>query len=221
MQDKKQKLIVVETTLTKELVEVIASDTFTIVSNVTTPNESVLAKLDSIIPILKSKAMKFNFNNDGRDPISEYVFRKYEAFSEVILPFKNFNKENLVSKLDDEDIVATILEPSMKAHRIAAAYKYKNERDDEGSIKYNSLNETIKKFSGRDVHLLLGPKCAMKVKFLIVYTNDEAETFKEIDFKTTGSASFPLKIAEVFDIPVFNLNKAGRIDDLIEYINKI
>ena len=47
----------------------------------------------------------------------------------------------------------------------------------------------------------------MRVKLLIIYTNDTTEIAKDIDFKTTGSASFPVKLAETFGIPVFNLNK--------------
>lgn len=221
MQNRQQKLIVVESVLKKEDMEIISSDSFTVIGNVANPNPEVLSKLDDVLVKLKNKAMKFNFNNDERDSVSNYVFGKYETFSEAILPFKNFNKDNLVSKIDDEEIIPTILEPSNKAHRIAAAYKYNKERDDEGSIRYNSLNETVKKFSARDVHLLLGAKCAMSVKFVIIYTNDTTEVAKEIDFKTTGSASFPVKLAEVFGIPVFNLNKPGRIDDLIEYVNNI
>lgn len=221
MQNRQQKLVVVESTLKKEDMEIIPSDSFTVIGNVSNPNPETLTKLEGVLDKFKSKAMKFNYNNDERDSVANFVFNKYETFSEVILPFKNFNKDNLVSKLDDEEIIPTVLEPSNKAHRIAAAYKYFKERDDEGSIRYNSLNETVKKFSARDVHLLLGAKCAMRVKLLIIYTNDTTEIAKDIDFKTTGSASFPVKLAEVFGIPVFNLNKPGRIDDLIEYVNNI
>lgn len=218
---KKQKLVVVEATTSIDELELMSSDSFSAVGCASSLDSGVMTKFSDVLKTLKSKAMKFNYNNDGRDELTKQIFKEYEVFSEVFLPFKNFNKENLISSIDEEEILATVAEPSLKAHKIAAAYKYKKDRDDEGAIKYNSLNETIKKFSGRDVHLLLGSKCAMKVKFLVIYTNDKAEADSEIDFKTTGSASFPIKLANVLNIPVFNLNRPGRIDDLVEFVNKL
>ena len=215
--ENKPKEIIVDAPLSIDDIELISSGSFTVVSTVNDLDEEKLAKFNNILRMLKEKAIKFNYNNDKRDPLSQYTFKRHEIYTDIFLPFKNFNKDALKSS-DDEDIIPTLAEGSIKAHKIAAKYKYKKEYDEAGALKYNSLDETIKKFSARDVHLLLGAKCVMKVKLLIILTDDTAERTEEIDFKTTGSAGFPIKLANILEIPVFNLNKDGRLDDLEEYV---
>ena len=221
-QKKKDKNIVVEATLGVDELELIQSDSFAVISAVTEIPESITERLFPALAKLKQKAYKFNYANDSRDLLSQQVFKKFEIYSDIYLPFKGFNKEAMVSSDEDEVLVATLEEPTIKAHKLAAKYKYKNERDDEGNIKYNSLGEYAKKFTARDVHLFLGSKCATKIKFLIVFTNDTAETSTEADYKSTGSnVVFPLRLADVLEIPVFNINKPKRLDDLIEYIDNL
>ena len=81
-------------------------------------------------------------------------------------------------------------------------------------------NSMTKEFESMTLNLT-GAKCAHKVKFLIVNTADDAENATEIDFKTTGSAAFPIIIASKLDIPVFNIHKRDRIKELGEFINNL
>lgn len=214
----KPKLIIVDAPTSIEDIEMIDNNSFTVVSTINDLDEDKLVRYNAILAALKSKGLKFNYNNDARDPLAQLTFKRFEIFSDIFLPFKNFNKEGLVSADDGEEITPTLAEPSIKAHKLAAKYKYKKEFDEEGSLKYNSLSETIKKFSARDVHLLLGPKCAMKIKFIIINTSDGVERTEDIDFKTTAGAGFPIKLANLLEIPVFNIGKAGRLEDLEEYV---
>lgn len=221
-QKKKPKLVVVDATLSVDDLELIQSDSFTVLSAVSAVDDSIMDKLNPILARLKSKAFKFNYANDNRDILAQKVFRKFEINTDIYLPFKGFNKEGMVSSDEDETLVATLDEPSMKAHKLAAKYKYGKERDEDGSIRYNSLNEMAKKFTARDVHLLLGSKCATKIKFLIIFTNDVAEASSEVDYKSTGSnVIFPIKLAEALEIPVFNINKPNRLEDLADYVNNL
>lgn len=200
--------------------EVMDSNTFVVIGADNNISAELMDKLNPLLKVLKSKGYKLNYANDGRDEFSNKVFKQYALFTDVFLPFKGFNKNGLI--IDDEEIEATLLEPTIKSHKIAAGLKYTTPVDENGSIKYNSLNELVKKFSGRDVHLMLGSKCAMKVKFMIIYTSDDVETTADkIDHKTTGAATFPIRIASALKIPVFNLHKADRINDLSEFINKL
>lgn len=221
-QKKKPKPIMVDAVLGIDELELIQSDSFAVLSAVTSIDSTVEEKLQPILAKLKSKAYKFNYANDSRDILSQKVFKKFEIFSDVFLPFKGFNKEGLISSDDEEPILATLDEPSLKAHKIAAKYKYNKPKDEDENIKYNALNEMAKKFTARDVHLLLGSKCATKIKFLIIYTNDTAESTSEVDYKVTGNnVVFPIKLAEALEIPIFNLNKPSRLDDLAEYVNNL
>lgn len=221
-QKKKPKPIMVDAVLGIDELELIQSDSFAVLSAVSSIDSTVEEKLQPILAKLKSKAYKFNYANDSRDILSQKVFKKFEIFSDVFLPFKGFNKEGLISSDDEEPILATLDEPSLKAHKIAAKYKYNKPKDEDENIKYNALNEMAKKFTARDVHLLLGSKCATKIKFLIIYTNDTAESTSEVDYKVTGNnVVFPIKLAEALEIPIFNLNKPSRLDDLAEYVNNL
>lgn len=214
--------VVVESTLGVDELELIQADSFTVISSVSEVSEEITDKLLPALNRLKQKAYKMNYANDTRDILAAKVFKKFEIYSDIYLPFKGFNKEAMVSSDEDEVLTATLEEPSIKAHKLAAKYRYKNERDEEGNIKYNSLNEFAKKFTARDVHLFLGSKCATKIKFLIILTNDTAEAPSEATYESTGSnVVFPIKLADVLEIPVFNLNKPKRLDDLIEYIDSL
>lgn len=214
-----RKPLVVEALLTKEEMEVVTSDSFAICSNATLSEEKTV-KLMTLLDKVKKAGYRMNTANDGRDELATSVFTKFELFSSIFLPFKGFNKDGLVDA-DGDEIAPTLAEPTMRAHKVAANYKYRAPRDEDGSIKYNSLNDTVKKFSARDVHLLLGEKCATKLKFLILNTTDGAEAPTEVDYKTTGSASFPIKIASEFGIPVFNIHKVNRLEELTEYLNTL
>ena len=219
MGDFKPKIIMVDGLPNLDEAEMIKGNTFAFISTTGISPENMVA-FDGILDELKINALTLNYNNDGRDEVGESVFKRFKLFSDIYLPFKNFNKEAL--KDDDGDEITPTLEiPTMKAHRLAALLKYKNPRDDMGSLRYNGLNETVKLFSARDVHMLTGAKCAHKVKFLIVNTADDAENATEIDFKTTGSAAFPIIIASKLDIPVFNIHKRDRIKELGEFINNL
>ena len=223
MNDRKEmkpKLVMIDAPLPIDELELMNSTTFAVIGNGKDLDSDLLESVNEILKTLKSKGFKFNYANDSKDDLANYVFTKYHLFTDIYLPFKGFNKENLV--IDDEEIMPALLEPSIKAHKIAARAKYKKDKDEDGNIRYNLLNEYVKKFAARDIHLLLGGKCALKVKFMVTYTTDDVESsLEKIDYNISGSAAFPIRVATELGVPVFNLHKTGRINDLKEFVNNL
>lgn len=219
--DFKPKIITVDEPIDASTLELVSTNTFAFISSVPEIDDSnFLLDFSELLSEIKTKGMVFNYNNDSRDVLAGKIARKFGPLSDVYLPFKAFNKEALVDE-DGDEVVPVISEPTQKAYGLSAFYKYKNPKDENGKIKFNELGEFIKKFTARDVHLLMGGKCVTKVKFLMVYTLDDCETTAEIDFKKTGSASFMIKLACELGIPVFNLHKKDRINDLSTYLKTI
>ena len=223
MSDRKEmkpKLVMIDAPLPIEDLEIMNSTTFTVIGAGKDLDSDLLSSVNEILRTLKTKGFKFNYANDNKDDLANYVFTKYHIFTDVYLPFKGFNKDNLV--LDDEEIIPALIEPSIKAHKIAARAKFKKDRVEDGNLRYNLLNEYTKKFAARDIHLLLGGKCALKVKFMITYTTDDVESsLEKLDYNISGNATFPIRVATELGVPVFNLHKAGRIEDLKEFVNNL
>ena len=223
MSDKKeikQKLVMIDTPLPIEDLELMNSTTFAVIGAAKDLDIELLDKVNDILKVLKSKGYKYNYANDSKDDLGNYVFTKYHLFTDIYLPFKGFNKENLV--IDDEEMIPALIEPSIKAHKIAARAKFKKDKDEDGNLRYNLLNEYTKKFAARDIHLLLGGKCALKVKFMITYTSDDVESsLEKLDYNISGNATFPIRVATELGVPVFNLHKTGRIEDLKEFVNNL
>ena len=217
----KPKLIEVDEPLDLSEADLVTTSTFAFISSVPEVSDSnFMLDFSELLIELKSKGLVFNYSNDSRDILAGKIARRFGPLSDVYLPFKGFNKDGLVDE-DGDDIVPVISDPTPKAYAISAHYKYKNPKDENGKVKFNDLGEFIKKFTARDVHLILGSKCVTKIKFLLVYTLDDCETMSEIDIKKTGTASFMIKLAAELNIPIFNLHKKDRISDLSTYLKTL
>lgn len=162
--------------------------------------ESLQLKVFTLMSDLKNKEFIFRYNGSGNDTVATMTYHRFKVNSDVFLPFKKF-------KTDAEDILVD--KPTKDALRIAAHY-----------VKdFDEKSLAIKSFSARDIHIMLGEKCNAPLNFLIIYSKDGAEIGKECDYKTTKTATFPIRVAEDLSIPVFNLAKEKRFEQLEEFIN--
>ena len=162
--------------------------------------ESVQLKVFTLMSDLKNKEFIFRYNGSGNDTVATMTYHRFKANSDTFLPFKTF-------RTDAEDVLVD--KPTKDSLRIAAHY-----------VKdFNDKSLAIRSFSARDIHVMLGEKCNAPLNFLIIYSKDCAEIGKECDYKTTKTATFPIRVAEDLNIPVFNLAKENRIDQLVEFVN--
>lgn len=88
-------------------------------------------------------------------------------------------------------------------------------KDNHGA--WNSLSETVHKFLGRTVRLLMGEKAKSPALFLLTYTEDGCENIREKTPKT-GYMTFPIQVASKANIPVFNLQREDVEERLRVYL---
>ena len=69
---------------------------------------------------------------------------------------------------------------------------------------WDQVKFTIQGFMGKNVRLLLGNKAMSLAQFMICYTDDGAETTKEVTPRA-GMCGHAIKVAHFYNIPVFNL----------------
>lgn len=69
---------------------------------------------------------------------------------------------------------------------------------------FDQLKPAIQSFMGKNVRLILGNKNQSLIQFLVCYTEDGAESTKEVTSRT-GICGHAIKVADYYNIPVFNL----------------
>jgi len=130
----------------------------------------------------------------------ENIFSNNNRNTEYYIPWGNFNK------VSD----ATLKQPTETAYEIAA-----------GVHKlFNEQKPAVKSFFAREVHQLLGADLASAVEFLIIYTEDGAEKTRECK-RTTGRASFMIRLADKANIPVFNFKNEQSILRFKSYLTDL
>jgi len=173
---------------------------FAVVTNGEVP-EDIAEDIVKIGEVLYSKGFKFRFNGDSRSSTGISLVAKNPGKVDVFLPFKKFNT----------DLNATITKPSPTAYG-HAAYYHKG---------FKKLPNFVRAMISIDTHLVLGAESKAPIKFLICYSDDGAETKKDIDYKKTGFASFLIGMCCDLDIPVFNLGKSGSKERLSSYVKTL
>ncbi len=182
------------------------------------PNER-LEILDRIVEKCNASGFTFRSMADDKDRLNAEITDRITR-KEYILPWKKFN----------ESVEAKVFKPSKTAAEIAcylevekkgkinAAKNRQIPRED--IIKdYNLLKPGVKLFTSRNVHLMLGDDCETVVNFLLVYTDDGAETPREIKWDKSQKTGNFIEMAYNLSIPVFNLKKSDVETRIIEFLN--
>ena len=80
------------------------------------------------------------------------------------------------------------------------------------------LPDWMKELHTRNVFQVLGEFVNDPTEFLVCWTPDGAETAKDSSKKTGGTGT-AIRIADMFGVPVFNLQRPGTIDRLEKFLN--
>lgn len=83
-------------------------------------------------------------------------------------------------------------------------------------LKY--MKHPIKLLMARNVQQVLGANLDLPSEFVVCWTPDGAETHKERS-KETGGTGQAISVASLNNIPVFNLQRAGRYEQLLAHVN--
>ena len=116
---------------------------------------------------------------------------------ELQLPWKNFN---------DKESKTTFSSPE-----IISIAKYFQPGFDE-------LKLPIKGFLAKNVRVLLGSKGISRAIFLLCHSEDGVETARQVTSRT-ASVGHAIKVADKFNIPVFNLQNPSIEEQLMSYLN--
>jgi len=126
---------------------------------------------------------------DGADK----AFEKYANKKDIYLPWKSFNNSN-----------SQLYNISPKAFELASVHPY-----------WNNLKPAVKKLMARNVHQVLGLGLDTPSDFLICWTPDGASTKEEVNQKT-GGTGLAITIADLYNVPVFNLQREDILDSIKE-----
>jgi len=163
--------------------------------------EAMHKRMMAVAEMLVSKKMKYRTIGQSAQKISNDIIAEFPASLEIYLPWKSFNK----------DLNGKLNKPSHDGY-VLAAYYHRG---------FKKLKDGMRAVLASTVHTILGEDLKSPINALIVYTDDGAETIKQIDFKTTLNASFAIYVAETAGIPVFNIKNDESIKRLDEYLKTL
>lgn len=112
---------------------------------------------------------------EGCDSAFEMGCDHASGSKEIYLPWRNFNNN-----------LSNLYEPSELAFQIAEKYH----------PNWNNLKRWIKRLHARNTHQILGQNCCNPVDFVVCFTPRG---------EMIGGTSQALRIAEDYDIPIYNL----------------
>lgn len=151
--------------------------------------KKALEKLDSVEFTLRLAGDK----KDKLEAAALYYPRK-----DFYLPWKKFNT----------DVDPKLFKPTKYAYELS-----------KGLHKaFDKVTDVVRGFIARNTHMMLGDKCDEMTNIVICYTSDGAESKKDIDYKTTGNASYFIEVAEKIGAPVFNLKRSDALERLTKHI---
>lgn len=162
--------------------------------------DDIVEKLSELVKALSTKGFIFRYNGDSNDILNN-ITKLSGTILDVYLPWKKFNT----------DVTAKLTKPTLQAYKHAAYYHK----------AFSKLPNSVRAILASQVHVLLGDDLKRKLSFIIAYTPDGCESKADIDFKKTGTASFPITVADEVGIPIFNLKNKDSLNRLIEYIKTI
>jgi hypothetical protein len=82
---------------------------------------------------------------------------------------------------------------------------------------WSRLSWTAKKLMARNTHQILGHDALGRSSIVICWTPDGAET---LTTRETGGTGQAIRMAVHYNVPVFNLKRPGRLDDLRRWYKK-
>ena len=167
---------------------------YTMVSN-REASVSVLGRMTEIAKMLDSKG--FTCRIDGAEGASSAV-EPVQCRKELMLAWKGFNeKESSFTYTPPE-----ALELAKKFHPT-----------------FESAKPAVQTFLARNVRLVMGQTLKSPVRFMVIWTEDGAESVRERTSKT-GFAGHLIALASALGVPIFNLQKADAEQRLSVWLEK-
>jgi hypothetical protein len=162
--------------------------------------EDVQDKILKIARVLFGKGYTFRYNGDKQDALGLKIVEIPDSKVECYLPWKKFNEEFTNPVMSA---------PSEKGYGVAI----------NNHSKFLVLPPAVRAILAREAHVILGTECTDPLDIAIMYNLDGSEVVdKTTDYKKQGNTTFPIKILNESDIPVFNFKSNTSIDRLIDFI---
>ena len=161
-----------------------------------TPPE-ILSLMKEIAEQLREKG--YILRSGGADGADRAFESKAKKQKEIYLPWKGFNnsKSNLYNLSEEAFELAEKLHPG---------WKY--------------LKRGARKLMARNCYQVLGEDLETPSEFVVCWTPDGCETHTDRKSKTGGTGQ-AISLADLADIPVYNLANEASIDKINEFIKSI
>lgn len=166
---------------------------YAVVGNKEFPTD-LIPKLTSIVKKLDSLGYTARTGSmKGLDVCVE----EFTTNVELQLPWKNFNNKESKNTYSSPEIlaIAKSLQPG-----------------------FDELALPIKGFLAKNVRVLLGGKGISRAIFLLCHSEDGADSARQVTSRT-ASVGHAIKVADKFNIPVFNLKNDNVEEQLMSYLN--
>lgn len=166
---------------------------YAVVGNKEFPTD-LIPKLTSIVKKLDSLGYTARTGSmNGLDVCVEELTTNVE----LQLPWKNFNNKESKNTYSSPEIlaIAKSLQPG-----------------------FDELALPIKGFLAKNVRVLLGGKGISRAIFLLCHSEDGADSARQVTSRT-ASVGHAIKVADKFNIPVFNLKNDNVEEQLMSYLN--
>ena len=166
---------------------------YAVVGNKEFPSD-LIPKLTSIVKKLDSLGYTARTGSmKGLDVEVETITTNVE----LQLPWKNFNNKESKNTFSSPEILA-----------LAKSFQ----------PGFEELALPIKGFLAKNVRVLLGSKGISRAIFLLCHSEDGVDTARQVTSRT-ASVGHAIKVADKFNIPVFNLKNPNVEEQLMSYLN--
>ncbi|ASV44324.1 hypothetical protein PBI_SCTP2_309 [Salicola phage SCTP-2] len=133
---------------------------------------------------------------------SDSAFELYANHKEIFLPWEQFNNSS-----------SQLYLKNLSKEKIKTAQTILSEIRNIKAMKATVLN-----FHTRNVFQVFGQDLETPSECVICYTDDGAEHHTEVTFNTGGTGT-AIKLASLYNIPVFNIKNQQSISNLLKYLN--
>jgi hypothetical protein len=173
-------------------------------------DEHSLSNLIKIAKFLNEHKYEFRFDGD-----TERNTLLYKNVYNIMTRRKSFLAwKNIDTSVAKNEIEST--EPSKAAWGIAASY---HNKFNEPEFYTDPKKRTSRVFHARTMEMMFSSRMDLPVKLLIVYSKDGNEKYSDItEFSKNSKPSLAIKVANGYDIPVFNLNTPDVLSRLSQLV---
>lgn len=133
----------------------------------------------------------------GADSAFETGCDEATGMKDIFLPWRGFN-----------DNPSQLYDQHPDCFKIAGELHY----------AWKHLKPSVHKLTARNVHQVLGQDLHTPSDFVVCWTPDGCTSIEQYTGKT-GGTGLAIALASVNNIPVFNLNRKGSYESLVEFIN--